>query len=218
MAVKKVGTLIKEARTKAGLTQEQLAKKVAGCSAADIGKAERGEKELTTDQLKAIAKATGVTQKSLLDAAKGTTAKPASSTSSKPASSGELKLTAAEKKMIELYRKADDKTKQAIGDLLKEGTEPAGNAISSLLGGTGSNLLGSLLGGSGGSLISTLLGGSSSQSQSSGSGSLLGSLLGGGSSNNSGSSGSGDLLGSLLGGAASLLGGKREMPQDDGDK
>ena len=64
---KKVGTLIKKARTEAGLTQEQLAKKVTGASAADIGKAERGEKELTTDQLKQVAKATGVTQKGQAD-------------------------------------------------------------------------------------------------------------------------------------------------------
>ena len=40
---KKVGTLIKEARTEAGLTQEQLARKVKGVSASDISKAERGE-------------------------------------------------------------------------------------------------------------------------------------------------------------------------------
>ena len=77
---KKVGTLIKEARTNAGLTQDQLAKKVRGLTASDVSKAERGEKELTQEQLKSIAKATGVTQKSLLDAAKG-------GSSSKPASS-----------------------------------------------------------------------------------------------------------------------------------
>ena len=68
-AMRKVGTLIKSARTAKGLTQEQLARKVKNCSASDIGRAERGEKELTTEQLKQIAKATGVTQKSLLDAA-----------------------------------------------------------------------------------------------------------------------------------------------------
>ena len=68
---KKVGQLIKKARTEAGLTQEQLARKVKNCSASDVGRAERGEKELTTEQLKQVAKATGVTQKSLLDAAKG---------------------------------------------------------------------------------------------------------------------------------------------------
>jgi len=57
----KVGNLIKKARTEAGLTQEQLAKKVRNCSTSDIGKAERGEIRLTNDQLKQIAKATGVT-------------------------------------------------------------------------------------------------------------------------------------------------------------
>ena len=66
----KVGPLIKEARTGAKLTQEQLAKKIAGLTAADISKAERGEIELSQAQLKAIAKATGVTQASLLNAAK----------------------------------------------------------------------------------------------------------------------------------------------------
>ena len=71
MAVKKVGELIKEARTKAGLSQTALAEQVGGLSGSDIGKAERGEKELSQTQLKAIAKATGVTQKSLLEAPKG---------------------------------------------------------------------------------------------------------------------------------------------------
>ena len=71
MAVKNtVGPLIKEARTKAKLTQEQLASKIDGLTASDVGKAERGEKILTQDILKQIAKATGVTQKSLLDAAR----------------------------------------------------------------------------------------------------------------------------------------------------
>ena len=40
MARKKVGELIKEARTGAGMTQEQLARKVKGISAQDISKAE----------------------------------------------------------------------------------------------------------------------------------------------------------------------------------
>jgi ribosome-binding protein aMBF1 (putative translation factor) len=38
MAAKKVGVLIKEARTAAGMSQETLAKKVNGVSASDIGK------------------------------------------------------------------------------------------------------------------------------------------------------------------------------------
>ena len=71
MAVKKVGVLIKDARTAAGLTQEKLAK-AAGekLTANDIGKCERGEIDLTAAQLKRIAVACGVTQKTLLEAPK----------------------------------------------------------------------------------------------------------------------------------------------------
>ena len=54
MATKKVGTVIKEARTAAGLTQEQLARKVSGVSAADLGKVESGEADFTQAQLGAL--------------------------------------------------------------------------------------------------------------------------------------------------------------------
>ena len=71
MAVKKVGVLVKEARTAAGFTQEKLAK-AAGekLTASDISKCERGEADLTTNQLKKIAVACGVTQASLVNAPK----------------------------------------------------------------------------------------------------------------------------------------------------
>ena len=123
---KKVGALIKSARTDAGLTQEQLAKKVKGAAASDIGKAERGEKELTTEQLKQVAKATGVTQKSLLDAAKGS-----GKTSSSTSSSSSMKVSATERKLVELYRAADSQTKKdAIKLLQGKGTEAlVGNLI-----------------------------------------------------------------------------------------
>ena len=152
----KVGALIKEARTGAGLTQEQLAKKVDGVTASDISKAERGEKELTQTQLKLIAKATGVTQASLLNAAKSGTAakkpaatakkpaatakKPAASTAKKPAAKKEeeIKLTAAEKKLLELYRAADKNTKDAALKVLKGEKQD----LLSLLG--GGDLLGSV--------------------------------------------------------------------------
>lgn len=114
MAAKKVGTLIKEARTNAGLTQEQLARKISGLSASDISMAERGKKELTQAQLKQIAKITGVTQASLLNAAKGSTAKKTSSAGAKT-----MKVTATEKKLVELYRKADTDTKKAALNMLK---------------------------------------------------------------------------------------------------
>ena len=115
MAAKKVGTLIKEARTEAGLTQEQLARRIAGLSAADISLAERHQKDLTQDQLKQIAKITGVTQASLLNAAKGSSARKTTGTKSS------MQVTAAERRLVELYRKAStDERKDALKALKGE--------------------------------------------------------------------------------------------------
>ena len=150
MATKKVGDLIKEARTNAGLTQAQLAAKVDGVSASDISKAERGEKELTQAALKQIAKATGVTQSSLLNAPKGASGKSGKTSSGgktggKTGSSGkaseEYKLTAAEKKLIDLYREADADTKKAAVSLLK-GEKAEGGILASLFSGAVDTLLG----------------------------------------------------------------------------
>ena len=152
----KVGPLIKEARTGAGMTQEQLAKKVDGVTASDISKAERGEKDLTQAQLKQIAKATGVTKASLLNAAnessskkpattakKPSTAKKPTTAAKKPAGTAkkeeEIKLTAAEKKLLELYRAANKETKEAAVKVLKGEKIEDGGLLSSLLG--GGNLL-----------------------------------------------------------------------------
>ena len=144
MASKKVGVLIKEARTAAGLTQEKLAQKVDNCTASDISKAERGEKELTSTQLRQIAKATGVTQSSLLNAPKGgtgsgktcssssstssTSGKKKTSSSSSSASKKTMTVTATEKKLVELYREADSDTKKSVMNLLK-GVEDESSAI-----------------------------------------------------------------------------------------
>ena len=158
----KVGALIKEARTGAGLTQEQLARKIKGISADDISKAERGEKELTQAVLKEIAKATGVTQKSLLDAAKkpASSAKKTASSAKKTASAAKKTTSAAkktttsgrkttsqtftisaqEKKLISAYREADDKVKAAV-NLVLLGTDSlasqkgSDDMLSALLGG-----------------------------------------------------------------------------------
>ena len=113
MASKKLGNLIKEARTEAGLTQEQLARKIAGLSASEISAAERGVGDLTQDQLKKIAKATGVTQASLLNAAKGTTK------STSTAAKSSMQVTAAERKLVEAYRKASSDEKKAAMKALK---------------------------------------------------------------------------------------------------
>ncbi|MBQ9030527.1 MAG: helix-turn-helix transcriptional regulator [Parasporobacterium sp.] len=149
----KVGNLIKKARTEAGLTQEQLAKKVKNTSASDIGKAERGELKLSQDALKQIAKATGVTQKSLLDAAASSSYKSSSSSTkkatttkkstTKKATTGttgsSMKVTATERKLVELYREADTSVKKKAIEILKK-NEP----VSELEGTIGSLIEGAI--------------------------------------------------------------------------
>ena len=132
MAAKKVSTLIKEARIAADMTQEQLARRIPGLSAADISLAERGKLELTQTQLKQIAKATGVTQSSLLNAAKGSASKSSSAKKSTAAQSS-IKVTATEKKLIELYRAADSDTKKAAIKLLKGEDSTTGMIIDDIL-------------------------------------------------------------------------------------
>lgn len=199
MATQKLGTLIKDARTKANLTQEKLAAKIAGVSANDISKMERGELVPTQDVLKKIAKITGVTQASLIEASKASTSaakKPAassaktSSAAKKPAASSaktssaakkpttssaktssagktgtssstgtSVKLTAAEKKLVEAYRKADAQTKKAAMKVLNGESNSIldtilGTGASSSLGDAASSLTENLVGG----LVNSLLG------------------------------------------------------------
>ena len=166
-----VGPLIKEARSKAKLSQETLASQIDGLSASDLGKAERGEKELSQSVLRQIAKLTGVTQSSLVNAAKestygtaakktasastakktstSTTAKKTSSTAkaaatakktttarkTSTASKNAIELTAAEKKLIELYRDADSETKKKAVAVLKGESSEMSDILTSLLGG-----------------------------------------------------------------------------------
>ena len=151
---KKVGPLIKEARTAAKLSQEALAKLIDGVSAADIGKAERGEKELSQSVLRQIAKATGVTQASLVNAAKestysaasktGTAKKTTAAAAAKKTTAAAKKtttaakasdtLTAAEKKLVELYRAADSDTKKKAVAVLKGESTGMDDILNNLLG------------------------------------------------------------------------------------
>ena len=149
-----VGALIKEARGKAKLSQEALAGQIEGLSVSDLGKAERGEKELSQSTLRQIAKLTGVTQSSLINAAKESTygaakkptaAKKTATTTAKKtttaakkttatASKNAIELTAAEKKLVELYREADsDMKKKAVAVLKGEQTD-TGDILTSLIG------------------------------------------------------------------------------------
>ena len=149
---KKTGARIKEARTEAGLTQEQLAKKIAGLSASDISKAERGELELTQAILKEIARQTGVTQTPPSNAektaakstAKTTTKKTSAKSTAKKSTAkakDDLDLTASEKKLVELYRAADSDTRKAAVSLLKGEKNDMQELLGSLLGDTLKNFL-----------------------------------------------------------------------------
>ena len=168
MASKKLGDLIREARTNAGFTQEKLASRISGLSASDISKAERGEKDLTQDQLKQIAKLTGVTQASLLNAAKGKSGSTKSGTTksgtksaskstctskSSSSSTSAMKVSASEKKLVEAFRDATSDQKKAalyilkgesndlVDDILRKHSND-GNGIGSFL----EDVLGGLLG------------------------------------------------------------------------
>ena len=133
---KRLGTLIRSARTDAGLTQVQLAQRVPGATASDIGRYERGEAEPSTQTVKDIAKACGVTQKSLLEAM------PASSSSSSSSSTTtSMRLTATEKRLVELYRSAPSETKKKAMKVLKgESTLDVDNIISAVGGIIGDSL------------------------------------------------------------------------------
>ena len=117
----KTGDAIRAARTGAKMTQAALAQEV-GLSPGDISTAARGELELSQKALRAIAKATGVTQASLVN---GTVT---------PKAPGTLKLTAAETKLVQLYRKATPEQKSDIQRILNGEKTEVEQLVDSLLG------------------------------------------------------------------------------------
>lgn len=132
MAAKKVGVLVKEARTEAGLTQEKLAKTAGeGLSAADISKCERGEADLTVAQLKKIAAACGVTQKSLVEAPKNlktTTAKTSSAKTTAAKTSGTAKKETETTVAKKASSKASGTAKKETEITAKKTTSPKTSA------------------------------------------------------------------------------------------
>ena len=137
MAAKKVGVLVKEARTAAGLTQEKLAKAAGeNLTAADISKCERGEADLTAAQLKRIAVACGVTQTSLVNAPKNLSAAAAKKAAAKDTKTGggktaSAKAPAARKETAKTTAKAGAKTSTAKAGSAKTSTAKAGSAKTS---------------------------------------------------------------------------------------
>ena len=115
---KKTGELICQARTKAKLSQAQLAK-IVSLTAGEIKKAEAGDLDLPQSFLRAIAKATGVTQVSLINAEK-----PPKPKATKKSVGTPMLLTAQEKKVVRLFRNAtDDQRSDAMRILNGEKTE-----------------------------------------------------------------------------------------------
>lgn len=88
-------------------------------SASDISKIERGEKEPTQEELRLIAKATGVTQKSLLEGSTSSTG--SRKTSASGAVKTSMQVTATERRLVELYREADGDTKKTAMKVLRGG-------------------------------------------------------------------------------------------------
>ena len=131
---KKLGKLVREARTAKGMTQAQLADKVDGLTASDVSKIERGEKEPAEAVVKLMAKALGVTQVSLVSAMSGKSSAAKTGIGKTGTASGDLKLTAAEKKLLNLYRKADADTKKAAMDLLAGESSSLADILGALLG------------------------------------------------------------------------------------
>lgn len=128
MAAKKVGVLVREARTAAGLTQEKLAKAAGeNLTAADISKCERGEADLTAAQLKRIAVACGVTQTSLVKAPKNLSAAAAKKAAVKDTKTGGGKTASAK---APAARKETAKTTAKAGSA-KTSTAKAGSAKTS---------------------------------------------------------------------------------------
>lgn len=120
------GARIRQARTGAKLTQAALGEAI-GLSAAEISKAERGELQLSQAGLKAIAKATGVTQASLLSGDREATPAPKSEGST-------MKLSAAEKKLVKLFRSATDEQKSDALRILNGEKTEVEQLVDSLLG------------------------------------------------------------------------------------
>ena len=114
-----IGAQIKEARLAAGMTQKEVAEEV-GLSAKAISEAERGLRELTDEQLEAIAKATKA--ESLMGEAKETSA------------DDTAELVIDEKEILDLIKAAPPAAKGAVLSVLKGDDDPV-SAVTGVLGG-----------------------------------------------------------------------------------
>ncbi len=126
---KEVGARIRETRQKAGLSQAALAAKTEGISASVLSKAERGEKELSPEQLQALAAALEVSPEALTDEAPPCKCEAAPEAAETPceckaapeAAEEPAEMTEDEKEVVQLFQSADAATQNAAISALKEG-------------------------------------------------------------------------------------------------
>ena len=136
---------IKEARNAAGMSQKELAAAVPGVSASDISKAERGLIELSPEQLRAIAAATGA-KPNAAETVQASAEKeaPADLQKNDPKETPQnaqitVVLNAAEKELLDLYKASDPITQALIFYVLKR-KKPQMQEVMALLGGLLTNL------------------------------------------------------------------------------
>lgn len=119
-----IGMKIREARTAAGMSQAKLADAVDGVTASGISKAERGIKELTPEQLQAIAEATGVAPETLMTAETVEAVPEKTDAPSEPeketAEEITVEVTEEEKELIDSFKAADAETQNAVTSVLKD--------------------------------------------------------------------------------------------------
>ena len=126
---KEVGARIRETRLNAGLTQAALSARTEGISPSVISKAERGEKELSPEQLQALAAALEVPLEALTGEAAPCECAPAPEAAEAPcecaaapeAAEVPVEMTEDEKEVVQLFKSADTATQNAAISALKEG-------------------------------------------------------------------------------------------------
>ena len=118
---KEVGARIRETRQKAGLSQAALAAKTEGVSASVLSKAERGEKELSPEQLQALAAALEIAPEALTGEAAPCECQAAPEAAETPcecravpeAAEEPAEMTEEEKEVVQLFQSADAATQNA---------------------------------------------------------------------------------------------------------
>ena len=196
---KQDGAKIKEARAAAGLSQKALAEKAGCVTATDISKAERDLKELTPEQLEAVAQALGVTPESLTDAP--------------PVLSDE------ELELLKLYKSADPDTQNAAAAVLKGEKAQDSNPMAAMMSMFGGMMGGGDAGGEGGEnpMAAMMGGGEGGENPMAGMMSMFSGMMGGGNAEGGENAGGDNPMAGMMSMFGGMMGGgeKKEAPEED---